>query len=102
MSEIFVDKNCTVCSTYGEFIKKRNNSVEVFNQLDLSQTDISRDELVYIKNDKKFYASNAIIESIADIGGLYKLMKISYLAPKIIRDTIYKIISKNRKRFFYK
>jgi predicted DCC family thiol-disulfide oxidoreductase YuxK len=102
MSEIFVDKNCTVCSTYGEFIKKRNNSVEVFNQLDLSQTDISRDELVYIKNDKKFYASGAIIESIADIGGLYKLMKISYLAPKIIRDTIYKIISKNRKRFFYK
>lgn len=102
MSEIFVDNNCTVCSSYGEFLNKRNHNVKVSNQLELKLEDIERDELVYVNNKKKFYASEAVIESIADLGGLYKLIKIFYLVPKIIRDIVYKIISKNRKRFFYK
>ena len=72
------------------------------SQLDLNKEDIEKEQIVYIKNKKKFYASNAIIESIADLGGLYKIIKISYFFPKVIRDVIYNIISKNRKRFFYK
>lgn len=102
MSEIFVDQNCTVCSAYGNFINKKNKNVSVSNQLDLSNEDIARDEVVYVKNQEKFYASDAIIESVADLGGFYKIIKISYIIPKFIRNSIYKLISKNRKRFFYK
>lgn len=102
MSEIFVDNDCSVCSSYGEFLNKRNSNVKVSNQLNLNQEDIKRDELVYINNKNKFYASGAVIESIADIGGLYRLIRILYLVPRIIRDSVYSIISKNRKRFFYK
>ena len=102
MSEIFVDEDCSVCSAYGNFLNKRNTNVSVSSQLDLNKEDIEKDQIVYIKNKKKFYASNAIIESIADLGGLYKVIKISYFFPKVIRDVIYNIISKNRKRFFYK
>ena len=102
MSEIFVDGDCSVCSAYGNFLNKRNTNVSVSSQLDLNKEDIEKDQIVYIKNEKKFYASNAIIESIADLGGLYKIIKISYFFPKVIRDVIYNIISKNIKRFFYK
>ena len=102
MSEIFVDGDCSVCSAYGNFLNKRNTNVSVSSQLDLNKEDIEKDQIVYIKNKKKFYASNAIIESIADLWGLYKVIKISYFFPKVIRDVIYNIISKNRKRFFYK
>ena len=102
MSEIFVDEDCSVCSAYGNFLNKRNTNVSVSSQHDLNKEDIEKDQIVYVKNEKKFYASNAIIESIADLGGIYKLIKISYFFPKIIRDVIYNIISKNRKRFFYK
>ena len=102
MSEIFVDGDCSVCSAYGNFLNKRNTNVSVSSQLDLNKEDIEKDQIVYIKNEKKFYASNAIIESIADLGGLYKIIKISYFFPKVIRDVNYNIISKNRKRFFYK
>ena len=102
MSEIFVDGDCSICSAYGNFLNKRNTNVSVSSQLDLNKEDIEKNQIVYIKNKKKFYASNAIIESIADLGGLYKVIKISYFFPKVIRDVIYNIISKNRKRFFYK
>ena len=102
MSEIFVDGDCSICSAYGNFLNKRNTNVSVSSQLDLNKEDIEKDQIVYIKNKKKFYASNAIIESIADLGGLYKVIKISYFVPKVIRNVIYNIISKNRKRFFYK
>ena len=102
MSEIFVDEDCSVCSAYGNFLNKRNTNISVSSQHDLNKEDIEKDQIVYIKNEKKFYASNAIIESIADLGGLYKIIKISYFFPKVIRDVIYNIISKNRKRFFYK
>ena len=102
MSEIFVDEECSVCSAYGNFLNKRNTNVSVSSQHDLNKEYIEKDQIVYIKNEKKFYASNAIIESIADLGGIYKIIKISYFFPKIIRDVIYNIISKNRKRFFYK
>ena len=102
MSEIFVDEDCSVCSAYGNFLNKRNTNISVSSQHDLNKEDIKKDQIVYIKNEKKFYASNAIIESIADLGGIYKIIKISYFFPKIIRDVVYNIISKNRKRFFYK
>ena len=102
MSEIFVDEDCSVCSAYGNFLNKRNTNVSVSSQHDLNKEDIEKDQIVYIKNEKKFYASNAIIESIADLGGIYKIIKISYFVPKIIRDVVYNVISKNRKRFFYK
>ena len=102
MSEIFVDEDCSVCSAYGNFLNKRNTNVSVSSQHDLNKEDIEKDQIVYIKNEKKFYASNAIIESIADLGGIYKMIKISYFFPKIIRNVVYNIISKNRKRFFYK
>ena len=55
MSEIFVDNNCTVCSSYGEFLNKRNHNVKVSNQLELKLEDIERDELVYVNNKKKFF-----------------------------------------------
>ena len=78
MSEIFVDQNCTVCSAYGKFINKKNKNISVSNQLDLSNEDIARDEVVYVKNQEKFYASDAIIESVADLGAFYKIIKIHF------------------------
>ena len=102
MSEIFVDKDCSVCSAYGNFLNKRNTNVSVSSQHDLNKEDIEKDQIVYIKNEKKFYASNAIIEFIADLGGIYKIIKISYFFPKIIRDVVYNFISKNIYRFFFK
>ena len=49
---------------------------------------------------KKYYFSDAVIESIASIGGMYSIIKILYLVPKKVRNFIYTLISKNRHRFF--
>ena len=53
MSEIFVDEDCSVCSAYGNFLNKRNTNVSVSSQHDLNKEDIEKDQIVYIKNEKK-------------------------------------------------
>jgi len=102
MSEIFIDNDCSVCKAYGSFLYKKNNALNISSQQDLNQIDIERDEVIYIKNNRKYYASEAVIESVSDLGGVYKIIKIFYLVPKRIRNFVYRIVSKNRKRFFYK
>ena len=84
----------------GRFFTKKNNALNISSQQDLNQIDIERDEVIYIKKNRKYYASEAVIESISDLGGVYKIIKIFYLVPKRIRNFVYRIVSKNRKRFF--
>ena len=51
MSEIFIDHDCKVCSTYGNWINNKNNDMKINDQKDLSINEINLDTLVY-KNQK--------------------------------------------------
>lgn len=102
MSEIYIDSDCSVCSSYGSFLNKRNRNINISSQQELKKSDIEKDQVIYLKDNIKYYASDAVIESIYDLGGMYKTVKIFSLVPLKIRDFIYNLISKNRKRFFYK
>ena len=70
------------------------------NQLELSKEDIERDEIVYERDNLKFYGAEAFIQSTYDLGGFYKVIFALKIFPKIFRDLIYKYISKNRQRIF--
>ena len=69
---------------------------------ELNKSDFEKDEVIYLKNNIKYYASDAVIEYIYDLGGVFKTVKLLTLVPLTIRHFVYKVISKNRKRFFYK
>ena len=99
MNKIYIDSECNLCSGYGEFLKNRNSDLILANQLDLESVDITKDELVYERNNKKYYANEAIVESIYDLGSFYKSVKLLKLFPAIFSYKLYKIFAKNRYRF---
>ena len=97
MSEIFIDNECKVCSAYGDWInKKNNNNLKLNDQKNLSENEIMLDTLVFKKDEKIYYFSDAVIMSIASLGGIYKSIYIFKLFPKRIRDFIYNLFAKNR------
>ena len=99
LNKIYIDSECNLCSGYGEFLKNRNTDLILANQLDLESEDITKDELVYERNNKKYYANDAIVESIYDLGSFYKSVKSLKLFPAIFSYKLYKIFAKNRYRF---
>ena len=96
MSEIFIDHDCKVCSTYGNWINNKNNDMKINDQKNLTINEINLDTLVYKNQNKVFYYSDAVIMSVASLGGIYKIIYILKLFPKRIRDFVYKIFAKNR------
>jgi predicted DCC family thiol-disulfide oxidoreductase YuxK len=87
-----------LCSGYGEFLKNRNSELVLANQLELEKEDITKDELVYERNNEKFYASEAIVESIYDLGSFFRLVKLLNLFPARLSYVLYKIFANNRYR----
>ena len=96
MSEIYIDNDCKVCSAYGDWINKKNNELSLNNQKNLSENEILLDTLVFKNEEKVYYFSDAVIMSIASLGGIYKSIYILKLFPKRIRDFFYRIFAKNR------
>ena len=99
MNKIYIDSNCNLCSDYGEFLKNRNSDLILANQLELEKEDFTKDELVYERNNEKYYANEAIVESIYDLGSFFKVVKLLNLFPARISYVLYKIFSNNRYRF---
>ena len=99
MNKIYIDSECNLCSGYGEFLKNRNSDLILANQSDLKSEDITKDELVYERNNNKYYANEAIVESIYDLGSFYKVVKLLKLFPARFSYKLYKIFAKNRYRF---
>jgi predicted DCC family thiol-disulfide oxidoreductase YuxK len=62
----------------------------------LSKKEYELDTLVFKTEGINYYYSDAVIMSIASLGGFYKLIYVLKIFPKKIRDAVYKIVSKNR------
>jgi len=88
-----------LCSDYGEFLKNRNSDLILANQLELEKEDFTKDELVYERNNEKYYANEAIVESIYDLGSFFKVVKLLNLFPARLSYLIYKIFANKRYRF---
>ncbi len=63
--------------------------------------------IVYIfnsgsQNQKMFLRSDAILEILRTVGGLWKVAVIFLVIPRNIRDTLYDWIARNRYRWFGK
>tara|TARA_Y100001970_G_scaffold16827_1_gene18974 strand:- start:1147 stop:1446 length:300 start_codon:yes stop_codon:yes gene_type:complete len=96
MSEIYIDSDCKVCSAYGVWINNKNNELLLNDQKNLSENEIMLDTLVFKNSEKVYYFSDAVIMSIASLGGIYKSIYILKLFPKRIRDFFYRVFAKNR------
>jgi len=58
------------------------------------------DTAVYIRGGRYFLRSSAILNVLKDLGGIWQLFFAFRIIPEFIRDLIYRILAKNRNRFF--
>ena len=61
MNKAYIDQECVMCQTYGNFLQKRSSQISIKNQLELSKEDIERDEIVYERDNLRYYGADAFI-----------------------------------------
>jgi predicted DCC family thiol-disulfide oxidoreductase YuxK len=110
---ILFDGYCNLCSSAVQFILKRDKK-GIFSyaalQSDfgknrlaasgLSTTEI--DTIVLIENDIVYTYSTAALKIAKNLSGIWPLFYGAIILPRFLRDTIYKLIAKNRYRWFGK
>ncbi len=108
---IIFDGVCNLCCGWVMFLikldKKANfkfaslqseAAISVINTYGFSENEI--DTVIFIKENKSFTHSDAVIEILSDLGGVWKLTKVFKLIPKSIRDFLYNQIAKRRYKLF--
>lgn len=76
-------------SLQGEFVK----TLEI-------QANI--DSIIFYNNGSLYYKSTAILEILKSLGGIWALINVLYIIPRVVRDTIYDIIARYRYNIFGK
>ncbi|MGB3226637.1 MAG: DCC1-like thiol-disulfide oxidoreductase family protein [Saprospiraceae bacterium] len=110
---VFYDGECILCSKWIYFLSKADKKKKLlFASLDrfpeltkgfelIKDVDLP-DSIYYFKNNQLYYYSKAILKILMDLGGFWKIFSILYLIPKVLRDSIYKWIARQRYSIFGK
>ncbi len=112
MRIILFDGECSLCSGSVQFILKRDP--KRYFQFASLQSDIGQkllrqyslplnlDSLILIEDGKPFMESTAALKVCCYLKGAWKLLRGLLIIPAPIRDIIYKIIARNRYKWFGK
>ena len=100
---LYYDGLCVLCNKSIRFIidRDRKNQFKI-GFLDEQKNKNKQDSVVLVHKGIKYNYSNAVIKSLILIGGIYKLAALLFIFPKSLRDFVYKIIAKNRYKWFGK
>ena len=100
---IYFDGECILCNHSIKFILNRD-SKKLFKIGYLKSNNQNKkiDSIVLTHKGNRYTYSTAVIKSIILLGGMYKCAILLFIFPKILRDMVYKIISKNRYKWWGK
>ncbi|NHB69998.1 DUF393 domain-containing protein [Bacteroidales bacterium M08MB] len=111
-SIILFDGVCNLCNASVQFIIKRDKGdyfrfaalqsetgKAIANKYDVSDNASS---VILIENEKKYTESTAALKIAKKLSGLWPLLYLFIIIPPPIRNSIYRIIAKNRYRWFGK
>ena len=57
---------------------------------------------VFLEKDKRYERSNAVLLALSGLGGVWRLISLLYVFPRPLRDSVYRIVARNRYRWFGK
>ena len=110
---LLIDGHCGMCSRLGAFLTKRlsksaklqivaqdeDEGINLISELPNKIQQI--DSVILIRNNVVYYYSSAGIRCLLYLKWWWKMWyPFVWIVPLPIRDVVYKIVSKNRKRFF--
>ena len=110
---LLFDGICNLCNGFVFFIIKRDPAAKFkfatlqsdFGQIQLKKFDLSSVKLktiIYLRDEKYFLKSSAVLHALKDLGGLWKLFFVFIIIPAFIRDFFYIVIASNRYKIFGK
>jgi len=108
---ILFDGACKLCDNVVRFIIK-NDSRRIFCFIPLEsgkaseylnryhRNNVNKGSVLLIKDEKIYTKSNAVLNILKCLDGLWPLFYIFIIVPQFIRDPVYDIISRYRYRWF--
>jgi predicted DCC family thiol-disulfide oxidoreductase YuxK len=69
----------------------------------LAQYGIDPDDpstFLVLNRGQAFTASDAVIQVITAVGGVWRLVQVAHLVPRAWRDALYRVLARNRYRWF--
>jgi predicted DCC family thiol-disulfide oxidoreductase YuxK len=107
MVYIYYDKQCSFCSGFTNGIEElqdqKNIIIKDSADLELYQSGEKIDTMVVIRNNQKLIYSDAALELMVLAGRKYSFfVRVARLFPRQFRDSIYRIVAKNRNNFLGK
>ena len=111
---ICFDGHCLLCNSWVDFLIKRDRkNVFTFTSLQshggrnvllkhgYNERKLEAlDSIVVLKADQVSIKSDAVIEILVALGGIYKILKLLKLIPSSLRNLIYDTVAKRRYRWF--
>lgn len=110
---VLFDGVCNLCNGAVQFVIKRDRKQKFtfaslqsavakhyINQFQVTGPDL--DSILLIKNGKIYDRSAAVLEIARELSGLWPLLYAFKIIPRVLRDTLYGWIAKNRYRLFGK
>ncbi|MXY96218.1 MAG: DUF393 domain-containing protein [Gemmatimonadetes bacterium] len=55
---------------------------------------------IFLDTDRRFEQSNAVLRAIIRLGGAWRLIAVLYVFPRPLRDFVYRVVARNRYRWF--
>ena len=96
--ELFIDKDCSVCRSFGDKVLNHTDSIYVKSIEELSHDLQALDSVILKTKNKTYIGIDAIEKVVVSWGGYYKYMNLTKLFPKNVNRFLYRLISINRHR----
>ena len=109
---LFFDGVCGLCNRFVDLLLKAD-SRDRFRyaplQGDTAQRMLGlRDQaqagdphsFVFLEKDKRYEQSEAVLLALRRLGGAWRLIAMLYVFPRPLRDFVYRIVARNRYRWF--
>lgn len=104
-SIVFFDGTCGACNAFVQFLLKRDQRNRFLYSPLQGQTAAARfpeppdlSTMIFTRGDRVYKRSNAVIESVAELGPPWTALKLLKIVPLPIRDFFYGVFARWRYR----
>ena len=108
---IFFDGVCVLCNGFADFILKWDKKKlfylaplqGVYAKKNLPKKHYENlNSIIYLKEEKIYTRSDAVLNILFDLGGVWKACLVLFIFPEILRNIIYRSIANKRYKWFGK
>lgn len=101
---ILYDGYCGLCSRTVKWVKRNDPkgrfSFQPLQDKDLTEGGLSGDTVVLLEKGKRYERSTAAIRIAMSLRFPWPLLVFLIIVPPFIRDGVYNVVARNRKRWF--